>query len=127
MAASEVGAIVTLQQILQDRTFQRRQLGRPTMARTRNIDMDVVRDAAFLDDQYTISQRDGFGHIVRHQDRGETLIVPDPFQQPLHRNTRQRIERTEASDRATRYGILSKKLDVSKAVDRSFTAAANLN
>jgi sulfonate transport system substrate-binding protein len=30
----------------------------------------------------------------------------------------------EASDRATRYGILSKSLDVSKAVDRSFTAAA---
>ena len=33
----------------------------------------------------------------------------------------------EASDRATRYGILSKKLEVGKAVDRSFTAAANLN
>lgn len=33
----------------------------------------------------------------------------------------------EASDRSTRYGILPKKLDVSKAVDRSFTAAANLN
>ena len=33
----------------------------------------------------------------------------------------------EASDRATRYGILSKKLDVNKAVDRSFTAAANSN
>ena len=30
----------------------------------------------------------------------------------------------EASDRATRYGILSKTLDVGKAVDRSFTAAA---
>jgi sulfonate transport system substrate-binding protein len=30
----------------------------------------------------------------------------------------------EASDRSTRYGILPKKLDVSKAVDRSFTAAA---
>lgn len=29
-----------------------------------------------------------------------------------------------ASDRATRYGILSKRLDVGKAVDRSFTAAA---
>ena len=29
----------------------------------------------------------------------------------------------EASDRATRYGILAKTLDVSKAVDRSFTAA----
>ncbi|MFB9269307.1 ABC transporter substrate-binding protein [Bradyrhizobium erythrophlei] len=32
-----------------------------------------------------------------------------------------------ASDRATRYGILSKTLDVGKAVDRSFTAAANSN
>jgi sulfonate transport system substrate-binding protein len=30
----------------------------------------------------------------------------------------------EASDRATRYGILSKSLDVGQAVDRSFTAAA---
>ena len=33
----------------------------------------------------------------------------------------------EASDRATRYGILSKTLDVSKAVDRGFTAGASLN
>ena len=31
----------------------------------------------------------------------------------------------EASDRATRYGILGKTLDVNKAVDRSFTAAAS--
>jgi sulfonate transport system substrate-binding protein len=30
----------------------------------------------------------------------------------------------EASDRATRYGIISKTLDVSKAVDRSFTAVS---
>jgi sulfonate transport system substrate-binding protein len=30
----------------------------------------------------------------------------------------------EASDRATRYGILSKTLDVSKALDRSFTAGS---
>lgn len=29
-----------------------------------------------------------------------------------------------ASDRSTRYGILPKTLDVSKALDRSFTAAA---
>jgi sulfonate transport system substrate-binding protein len=32
-----------------------------------------------------------------------------------------------ASDRATRYGILSKTLDVSKAVDRSFSAGASSN
>jgi sulfonate transport system substrate-binding protein len=33
----------------------------------------------------------------------------------------------EASDRATRYGILPKTLDVNKAVDRTFTAAASSN
>ncbi|MCC8937982.1 ABC transporter substrate-binding protein [Bradyrhizobium sp. Arg68] len=32
-----------------------------------------------------------------------------------------------ASDRATRYGILGKTLDVSKAVDRSFTTGASVN
>jgi sulfonate transport system substrate-binding protein len=33
----------------------------------------------------------------------------------------------EASDRATRFGILTKTLDVNQAVDRSFTAAVNSN
>ena len=33
----------------------------------------------------------------------------------------------EAADRSTRYGILPRKLDVNKAVDRSFTTTANLN
>jgi sulfonate transport system substrate-binding protein len=33
----------------------------------------------------------------------------------------------EASDRATRYGILPKQIEVSKAVDRSFTNAVNSN
>jgi sulfonate transport system substrate-binding protein len=33
----------------------------------------------------------------------------------------------EASDRATRYGILSKQVDVGKAVDRSFTTTVNSN
>ena len=39
-----------------------------------------------------------------------------------HQNVVQEVQ--EASDRSTRYGILPKTLDVSKAVDRSFTAAA---
>jgi sulfonate transport system substrate-binding protein len=30
-----------------------------------------------------------------------------------------------ASDRATRYGIIAKQLDVGKAVDRSFTNVVN--
>ncbi|MGY3356928.1 sulfonate transport system substrate-binding protein [Bradyrhizobium sp. GM0.4] len=41
---------------------------------------------------------------------------------PIDENVVKEVQ--EASDRSTRYGILPKKLDVSKAVDRSFTAAA---
>ena len=52
-------------------------------------------DAAVLDDQHAIGQRDRLGDVMRHQDRGKALIVPDPLQQPLHRNPRQRIERAE--------------------------------
>src|SRR4051812_45191984 len=95
MAASEVGAIFTLQQVLQDRAFQRGQFGRAATARTRDVDIDVVRDAAVLDDKHAIRQCYGFRHVMRHQDRGEGLIVPDPFEEPLHRDARQRVERTE--------------------------------
>ena len=41
---------------------------------------------------------------------------------PIDENVAKEVQ--EASDRSTRCGILPKKLDVSKAVDRSFTAAA---
>src|SRR5947208_5605897 len=86
MMASQVGRVLcALQQVLQDRDFQRGKLGRTTPPWTRDMDVDVVRDAAVLDHEDAVSERDGFGHVMRHQDRGEGLIVPDPFEQPLHR------------------------------------------
>src|ERR1700722_1718091 len=96
MAASQVKCFVRgLEQVAQDRTFQRREIGRTAPARARDVDIDIVRDAAVFNDQHTIGERDRFGNIVRDQDRGEGLIMPDPLQQPLHRNTGQRIERAE--------------------------------
>jgi hypothetical protein len=96
MAASQVGGIFgAFQKIFQDRAFQRSQLGRATPPRARNIDSDVVRDAAVFDDQNAISERYRLGDVMRHQDRSERLIVPDAFQQPLHGNTSQGIERAE--------------------------------
>src|SRR5256885_17176087 len=96
MATSQVGRVFDpLQQAFQDRTFQRGKLRRATSPRARNIDVDIVRDDSIFDDQYTVGQRHGLRHIVRHQDRCKPLIVPDPLQQPLHRNTRQSIERAE--------------------------------
>src|SRR6202140_189563 len=52
-------------------------------------------NTAVLDDQDAVRQSDRFRHVMRDQDRGEGLIVPDPLQQSLHRYTRQGIERAE--------------------------------
>src|SRR3984885_3045978 len=91
MSASQVKWFVRgLEQFTQDRTFQRRKIGRAASARSRDLDMEIVRDAAVFNHQHAIGQRDRFGDVMRHQDRGEGLIVPDPLQQPLHGNTRQR-------------------------------------
>ena len=87
--------VLVIAGVPQDRAFQRGKFGRAAPPRTRDIDVDVVRDAAVLDDQHAVGQRDRFGDVMRDQDRGKGLIVPDPLQQPLHRNPRQRIERAE--------------------------------
>src|SRR5437870_13074568 len=90
MATSQVGRVFSpLQQVFQDRAFQRRKLRRAALARTRNIDAEILGNAAVFDHKHAIGQGHGFGNIVRHQDRGKALIVPDPFEQPLHRNARQ--------------------------------------
>ena len=67
-----LSSVWTLQQFAQDRAFQRGKIGRAAPARARNIDMNIVRDAAVLDHQHAIGQRDGFRDVMRHQDRGET-------------------------------------------------------
>ena len=69
-----------MQEIAQDRAFQRGEIGRATAARTWNVDIDIVGDAAFLDHQHAIGQRYGFRDIMRDEDRGKPLIVPYPLQ-----------------------------------------------
>lgn len=94
--ASQVGGVFgTLQQVLQDRAFQRGKLGRATAPRTGDMDVNVVRDATVLDHEDAVGKGYGFRYVMRHQDRREGLILPDPFEQPLHRDPRQGIERAE--------------------------------
>src|SRR5436190_15765438 len=96
MAASQVGRIFgALQQVFQDRPLQRGKLRRTPPPRTRNIDVDVVRDDPIFDDQNAVGQRHGLRHIVSYQNRCKALIVPDPLEQPLHRYAGQGIERAE--------------------------------
>ena len=75
--------------------LQRRQLRRAALPWTGNIDAEIVSNAAVFDDQHAVGQRHGLGDVMGHQDRGKALIMPDTFEQPLHRDPRQRIERAE--------------------------------
>src|SRR5258708_21906859 len=93
MAASQVWWFVHgLQQLAQDRTFKRREIGGAAPARPRDIHMDIVGDAAGFNDQNPIGQCDGFGHVMRHQDPRKSLVPPDPLHQPLHGNPPQPIQ-----------------------------------
>src|SRR3984957_7519964 len=75
MAASQVKCFVRgLEQVAQDRTFQRREIGRAAPARSRDVDIDIVRDAAVFNDQHTIGERDRFGNI--DSDRVSTSSAP---------------------------------------------------
>src|SRR5215216_6706586 len=77
MGTSQVGTIFrAFQKIFKNRAFQRREFSRPALARTGNIDVEILGDAAAFDDQHAISQGNGLRDIVRHQDRGKALIVP---------------------------------------------------
>src|SRR5436190_8495475 len=90
MVASQVGSVFTTsQQVLQDRAFQRGKFRRTAAPWAQNMDVDVVRDAAVLDHEDAVGQGDGFRYVMRHQNRGEGLVLPDPFEQPLHRDPRQ--------------------------------------
>src|SRR5512132_1903473 len=55
MGTSQVGSIFrAFQKIFQDRAFQRREFSRPTPPRTRNIDAEILGNAAVFDDQHAI-------------------------------------------------------------------------
>src|SRR5262249_43550793 len=88
-------ALAGAQKLAQDRRLQRGKLDRATLAGTDNVDIDIVRNATVFKDQHAIGQRDGLGDVVRHQDRGKTLVAPDPLQKLLHGKPRQRVQRPQ--------------------------------
>ncbi len=88
-------ALAAAQELAQDRALDRGKLGRTAMARPSEIDVYIVSDAAVLDDEDAVGQRDRFRHVVGDQDGGEPLVPPNALQQALHRNPRQCIERAK--------------------------------
>src|SRR5437868_2353560 len=73
--------IRSIQQMTQDRAFQCGEVGRPAFPRPPNIHRHVMRNAAVLDHQDAVGERDRFRHDMRHQDCREGLLAPDPLQQ----------------------------------------------
>src|SRR6185312_10778181 len=62
MAASQIGRIFrAFQKVFQDGAFQRRQFGRTAPSRPRDVDGEILRDAAVLDDQHAVGQRHRLG------------------------------------------------------------------
>jgi hypothetical protein len=84
-----------LQHALQDIVLDRGERCRTARARPGKIHLPIERDPASLDQQNPISQHYRFMHIVRHQQRGETMFAPKPFDELVHFDARQRIERAE--------------------------------
>src|SRR5258708_31552080 len=78
MAASQVWWFVHgLQQLAQDRTFKRREIGGAAPARPPGIHMDIVGDAAAFNDQNPLRPCDRLRHVLRHHDRATSLGAPD--------------------------------------------------
>src|SRR5277367_6387085 len=60
--------LASAQQLSQDRPLQCGKIGGAALARVPDVDMDIVPDFPALDDQNTISERDGFRNVMRDQD-----------------------------------------------------------
>ena len=55
-----------------------------------------------------VGQRHRLGHIMRDEQRRETLLPPDPLDQPLHGDAGQRVERAERLVEGQESGRLTK-------------------
>src|SRR5439155_25915867 len=77
-----LGTIVRRQKMAQDRAFEARQLGGAALARPGRVNRNVVGDAAFIDHQHPVRQRDRLADVVGHQDRGKAQVAPDALHKP---------------------------------------------
>jgi hypothetical protein len=69
--------------------------GRVVHARPRQVHAFIEGDAAVLDQDHTVGQRHGFLHVVRDQQGREAMALPQAFDQPVHPDAGERIERAE--------------------------------
>ena len=86
---------VEAQHAPQDLVFQRGERRVAVRARPRQRHRLVERDRVVFDQDHAVSQRHGFGHVVRDQQRGEAVLLPQRFDQAVHLDARERVERAQ--------------------------------
>ena len=65
------------------------------MTGTLDVDRDVVRDGAVLEDEHTVGKHHGLLDVVSHEQRGESVCAPQPCEQCVRFDPGERIECTE--------------------------------
>src|SRR5690606_29358523 len=84
-----------LQHAVQYLGFQRGQGGGAAVAWAWQVDVEVEADGAVLDKNHPVGHRHRFGDIVGHQQHCEAVLQPEPFDQVLHLDAGQRIQRAQ--------------------------------
>ncbi len=63
--------------------------------RSRQRHLEIEVDDAVAQHDHAIGEHDGFVDVVRDQERREPLLLPEPLDQPLHADARERVQRPE--------------------------------
>ena len=81
--------------MVEDAAFEGRERRVAAMARPGRVDGEIEGDAALLHDQDAVGERHRFRDVVGDEHGGEALRPPHPFDQRLHVDAGQRVERAE--------------------------------
>ncbi|MNS28550.1 hypothetical protein D3C72_605300 [compost metagenome] len=66
-----------------------------TNPRARQFHVQVEADFAVFDEDHPIGDCHGFTDVVGHQQHGKTMLLPEPFDQLLHLDSGQCIQRAQ--------------------------------
>ena len=82
-----------LQYAVEDLLFDLAEQRVAAFARAGNVDAFVQRNAAVFDEDHAVGQRHGLLHVVRDQQSRETVALPEAFNQLVHLDAGERVQR----------------------------------
>jgi len=83
------------QDVVEHELFDAVELGARARARARQRDRHLEVDDAVLQHDDAIGEHDRFVDVVGDEQRRETLLLPEPLDQALHADARERVQGAE--------------------------------